>query len=142
MSPAGDFWHGLLHPDLMGPNRPGPKGFRDLTIGIDGLYLGGAGCHGGPGITVIPATTPITRCSTTSAEPGAAPVRAVSAQDLISHAISLFTRHHGRPLRLTQVIPAADALKAAPCRPDKMAPAQPARDRFRPWRAFGTGWRS
>ena len=38
----------------MGPNRPGPKGFRDLPIGIDGLYLGGAGCHGGPGITFIP----------------------------------------------------------------------------------------
>ena len=52
--PAGDFCHGLLHPDLMGPNRPGPKGFRDLPIGIDGLYLGGAGCHGGPGITFIP----------------------------------------------------------------------------------------
>src|ERR1700754_4677328 len=50
----GDFCRGLLHPDLMGPNRPGPKGFRDLTIGIDGLYLGGAGCHGGPGITFIP----------------------------------------------------------------------------------------
>ena len=28
--------------------------FRDLPIGIDGLYLGGAGCHGGPGITFIP----------------------------------------------------------------------------------------
>jgi hypothetical protein len=27
--------HGLLHPDLMGPNRPGPKGFRDLEIDID-----------------------------------------------------------------------------------------------------------
>ena len=23
-------------------------------VGIDGLYLGGAGCHGGPGITFIP----------------------------------------------------------------------------------------
>jgi phytoene dehydrogenase-like protein len=45
--------HGLLHPDLRGPNRPGPKGFRDLPIGIDGLYLGGAGCHGGPGTTFI-----------------------------------------------------------------------------------------
>jgi phytoene dehydrogenase-like protein len=41
-------------PDLMGPNRRGPKGFRDLPIGIDGLFLGGAGCHGGPGITFIP----------------------------------------------------------------------------------------
>jgi len=53
-APAGDFCHGLLHPDLMGPNRPGPKGFLDLPIPIDGLYLGGAGCHGGPGITFIP----------------------------------------------------------------------------------------
>ena len=53
-APAGDFCHGLLHPDLMGPNRPGPKGFLDMPIGIDGLYLGGAGCHGGPGITFTP----------------------------------------------------------------------------------------
>ena len=27
-APAGDFCHGLLHADLMGPNRPGPKRFR------------------------------------------------------------------------------------------------------------------
>ena len=25
-----------------------------MPIPIDGLYLGGAGCHGGPGITFIP----------------------------------------------------------------------------------------
>ena len=24
-APSGDFCHGLLHPDLMGPNRPGPE---------------------------------------------------------------------------------------------------------------------
>lgn len=53
-APSGDFCHGLLHPDLMGPNRPGPTGFLDLPVPIDGLYLGGAGCHGGPGITFIP----------------------------------------------------------------------------------------
>jgi phytoene dehydrogenase-like protein len=53
-APEGDFCHGLLHPDLMGPNRPGPRGFLDFPIPIDGLYLGGAGCHGGPGITFIP----------------------------------------------------------------------------------------
>lgn len=53
-APAGDFCHGLLHPDLMGPNRPGPKGFLDMPIPIAGLYLGGAGCHGGPGITFTP----------------------------------------------------------------------------------------
>src|SRR5579875_3253554 len=53
-APSGDFCHGLLHPDLMGPNRPGPKGFTDLPVPIEGLYLGGAGCHGGPGITFTP----------------------------------------------------------------------------------------
>jgi phytoene dehydrogenase-like protein len=53
-APSGDFCHGLLHPDLMGFNRPGPKGFLDLPIPIEGLYLGGAGCHGGPGITFTP----------------------------------------------------------------------------------------
>ncbi|WP_205873083.1 phytoene desaturase family protein [Mycobacterium camsae] len=53
-APAGDFCHGLLHPDLMGPNRPGPRGFLDFPIPIAGLYLGGAGCHGGPGITFTP----------------------------------------------------------------------------------------
>src|SRR5277367_5771158 len=53
-APSGDFCHGLLHPDLMGPNRPGPKGFIDLPIPVDGLYLASAGCHGGPGITFTP----------------------------------------------------------------------------------------
>ena len=50
----GDFCHGLLHPDLMGPYRPGPTGWLDLPIPFEGLYLGGAGCHGGPGVTFIP----------------------------------------------------------------------------------------
>ena len=53
-APNGDYCHGLLQPELMGPNRPGPKGFIDEPIPIEGLYLGGAGCHGGPGITFIP----------------------------------------------------------------------------------------
>lgn len=53
-APNGDFCQGLLQPELMGPNRPGPKGFLDEPIPIEGLYLGGAGCHGGPGITFIP----------------------------------------------------------------------------------------
>src|SRR6202012_1783504 len=53
-APSGDFCHGLLHPDLMGPNRPGPKGFVDLPIPVEGLYLASAGCHGGPGITFTP----------------------------------------------------------------------------------------
>jgi phytoene dehydrogenase-like protein len=53
-APSGDFCHGLLHPDLMGPNRPGPKGFIDLPVPVGGLYLASAGCHGGPGITFTP----------------------------------------------------------------------------------------
>jgi phytoene dehydrogenase-like protein len=53
-APTGDYCHGLIHPDQMGPNRPGPKGYVDQPIPIDGLYLGSAGCHGGPGITFIP----------------------------------------------------------------------------------------
>jgi phytoene dehydrogenase-like protein len=53
-APGGDYCHGLLNPDQIGPNRPGPKGFRGQPIPIDGLYLGSAGCHGGPGITFIP----------------------------------------------------------------------------------------
>ena len=53
-APGGDYCHGLVHPDQMGPNRPGPEGYIDQPLGIDGLYLGSAGCHGGPGITFIP----------------------------------------------------------------------------------------
>jgi phytoene dehydrogenase-like protein len=53
-APGGDYCHGLLHSDQIGPNRPGPKGYVDQPIPIDGLYLASAGCHGGPGITFIP----------------------------------------------------------------------------------------
>lgn len=53
-APGGDYCHGLLHSDQIGPNRPGPKGYLRQPIPIDGLYLGSAGCHGGPGITFIP----------------------------------------------------------------------------------------
>ncbi|MDQ1360887.1 MAG: hypothetical protein QOJ44_1264, partial [Acidimicrobiaceae bacterium] len=52
--PGGDFCQGLLHPELMGPYRPGPKGWLDMPIPLRGLYLAGAGCYGGPGITFIP----------------------------------------------------------------------------------------
>ncbi len=51
---GGDFTHGLLQPEFMGPFRPGPRGWPDLPVPLDGLYLCGAGCHGGPGITFIP----------------------------------------------------------------------------------------
>ncbi|BAX94997.1 phytoene desaturase family protein [Mycobacterium shigaense] len=53
-APGGDYCHGLLNANQIGPNRPGPKGFLGQPIPIEGLYLGSAGCHGGPGITFIP----------------------------------------------------------------------------------------
>ncbi|MBO3749561.1 NAD(P)/FAD-dependent oxidoreductase [Streptosporangiaceae bacterium NEAU-GS5] len=53
-APGGDYCHGLIHPEQMGPNRPGPTGYADQPLGVEGLYLGSAGCHGGPGITFIP----------------------------------------------------------------------------------------
>ena len=53
-APGGDYCHGLIHPEQIGPNRPGPTGYPGQPLGIDGLYLGSAGCHGGPGITFIP----------------------------------------------------------------------------------------
>ncbi len=51
---GGDFTHGLLQPEFMGPFRPGARGWPDNPIPIEGLFLCGAGCHGGPGVTFIP----------------------------------------------------------------------------------------
>ncbi len=51
---GGDFTHGLLQPEFMGPFRPGPRGWPDNPVPVAGLYLCGAGCHGGPGVTFIP----------------------------------------------------------------------------------------
>lgn len=51
---GGDFTHGLLEPRFMGPFRPGPRGWADNPVPLEGLYLCGAGCHGGPGVTFIP----------------------------------------------------------------------------------------
>jgi phytoene dehydrogenase-like protein len=51
---GGDFTHGLLQPEYIGPFRPGPRGWPDNPVPVDGLYLAGAGCHGGPGVTFIP----------------------------------------------------------------------------------------
>jgi phytoene dehydrogenase-like protein len=53
-APGGDYCHGLLHPELLGPYRPGPRGYLDLPHGVAGLYLGSAGCYGGPGISFVP----------------------------------------------------------------------------------------
>jgi phytoene dehydrogenase-like protein len=51
---GGDFCHGLLQPELMGPFRPGPRGWLDEPVPVDGLFLSSTGCHGGPGVTFIP----------------------------------------------------------------------------------------
>jgi phytoene dehydrogenase-like protein len=51
---GGDFCHGLLQPDCMGPFRPGPRGWLDQPIPVDGLFLSSSGCHGGPGVTFTP----------------------------------------------------------------------------------------
>jgi phytoene dehydrogenase-like protein len=51
---GGDFTHGLLQPEFMGPFRPGPRGWADNPVPLSGLFMCGAGCHGGPGVTFIP----------------------------------------------------------------------------------------
>ncbi len=51
---GGDFCHGLLQPEFMGPFRPGPRGWPDNPVPVEGLFLCGAGTQGGPGITFIP----------------------------------------------------------------------------------------
>lgn len=51
---GGDFTHGLLQPEFMGSFRPGPRGWADIPVPIEGLYLCGAGCYGGPDVTFIP----------------------------------------------------------------------------------------
>jgi phytoene dehydrogenase-like protein len=51
---GGDFCHGLLQPEHMGPFRPGPRGWIDRPIPVKGLFLSSSGCHGGPGVTFIP----------------------------------------------------------------------------------------
>ena len=52
-STGGDFTHGLMHPEQM-------LGARTLVAGsshrtpIEGLFLCGASCHPGPGVTFLP----------------------------------------------------------------------------------------
>jgi phytoene dehydrogenase-like protein len=49
----GDFTHGLIHPDQMLAARSARKGSAHATP-IAGLYLCGAACHPGPGVTFLP----------------------------------------------------------------------------------------
>ena len=50
---AGDFCHGLLQPGQMWDNRP-VKGASDYRTPIGNLYMCGAACHPGPGVTCVP----------------------------------------------------------------------------------------
>ena len=49
----GDWTHGLLHPDQMIGDRCLIEGTGHTTP-IDNLYLCGASCHPGPGVTFLP----------------------------------------------------------------------------------------
>jgi len=50
---GGDFTHGLIHPDQMLGARALVPGSAHRTP-IPGLYLCGASCHPGPGVTFLP----------------------------------------------------------------------------------------
>ncbi len=49
----GDFSHGLIHPGQMFTGRP-VNGWSDYATPLDGLYMCGAACHPGPGVTCAP----------------------------------------------------------------------------------------
>ncbi|MCP4907643.1 MAG: NAD(P)/FAD-dependent oxidoreductase [bacterium] len=49
----GDFTHGLIHPDQMLAARAVVEGSAHATP-IEGLFLCGAACHPGPGVTFLP----------------------------------------------------------------------------------------
>jgi phytoene dehydrogenase-like protein len=49
----GDFTHGLIHPEQMIGGRLLVAGSAHATP-IAGLYLCGASCHPGPGVTFLP----------------------------------------------------------------------------------------
>ena len=49
----GDFTHGLIHPDQMLAARAASEGSAHATP-VPGLYLCGAACHPGPGVTFLP----------------------------------------------------------------------------------------
>ena len=45
---------GSCSPNSWARSVPGPRGWPDNPVPVEGLYLCGAGCHGGPGVTFIP----------------------------------------------------------------------------------------
>ena len=50
---AGDFTHGLIHPEQMLAARASVDGSAHATP-VKGLFLCGASCHPGPGVTFLP----------------------------------------------------------------------------------------
>jgi phytoene dehydrogenase-like protein len=50
----GDFCQGLLHPGQMWSRRPVPGWSGGYRTPVEGLYMCGAACHPGPGVTCIP----------------------------------------------------------------------------------------
>lgn len=50
---GGDFTHGLIHPDQMLGSRALVEGSAHRTP-VEGLWLCGASCHPGPGVTFLP----------------------------------------------------------------------------------------
>jgi phytoene dehydrogenase-like protein len=50
---GGDFCHGLLHPGQMWDRRPVP-GWSSYRTPVENLFLCGASCHPGPGVTGVP----------------------------------------------------------------------------------------
>jgi len=51
---GGDFCHGLIHPEQMVEFRPVPGSAGGYRTPIEDLYLCGASCHPGPGVTFLP----------------------------------------------------------------------------------------
>lgn len=49
----GDFATGLIHPEYMFGNRPVP-GWGDYQTPLKNLFMAGAACHPGPGVTCLP----------------------------------------------------------------------------------------
>ena len=75
----GDWTHGLLHPDQMIGERCLIEGTGHTTP-VDNLYLCGASCHPGPGVTFLPGYNCAHEIMAASA---ARPTRARKAQSLL-----------------------------------------------------------
>tara|TARA_R110000823_G_scaffold171736_9_gene304208 strand:- start:49508 stop:51169 length:1662 start_codon:yes stop_codon:yes gene_type:complete len=77
---GGDWTHGLLHPDQMIGERCLVDGTGHTTP-LPGLYLCGASCHPGPGVTFLPGYNCAHEIMATAAMPqtGASPAAAESA---------------------------------------------------------------